>query len=170
MNMRTYSSLPFCLTHFSEINVPKSLQFPHEHLTTILVDDFVPTMFQTEEPMAKKSDADAGNGKPTSKMGMVRVTLEKLGGNAKPLAIQAHIKSEYNQEIPTAVISSYKNMILKAAGKVAGRRGRPAKNAAVSAGTGAGAGNLITELATIQGLIARLGASQLHELIDVLAR
>ena len=97
-----------------------------------------------------------------NKAQMVRDALAALGSDAKPAAIQDHIKSAGGPEIPTVMISSYKSS-MKAKGGKRGRRGRPA-------GTrtgGGGGGGIIGDIATVRGLIERHGKADLVKLIDV---
>ena len=73
-----------------------------------------------------KADA-AGGDKAPSQMGMVRESLKELGGNPKPQEIQEHIKTKYNRDIPTQIISNYKSVIRRKGGGGGNgrRRGRP---------------------------------------------
>jgi hypothetical protein len=97
-----------------------------------------------------------------NKAQMVRDALAALGKDAKPVAIQEHIKAAGGPEIPTVMISSYKSS-MKAkggrGGKGGGRRGRPA-------GSGRHGGGLIGDIATVRGLIDRHGKADLVKLID----
>ena len=62
-----------------------------------------------------------------NKAQLVRDAIAALGKDAKPAAIQAHIKSAGGPEIPTVMISSYKSNMMKKGGGT-GRRGRPARS------------------------------------------
>ena len=94
-----------------------------------------------------------------NKAQMVRDALAALGHDAKPAAIQEHIKSAGGPEIPTVMISSYKSSMKAKAGKPAGRgRGRPAK--------AGGGGGIFGDIATVRDLIAKHGKSDLVRLID----
>src|SRR5262245_20425201 len=100
-----------------------------------------------------------------NKAQMVRDALEKLGKDAKPAAIQEHIKAAGGPEIPTVMISSYKsNMKTKGGGK-RGRRGRVGR----PAGSGGRSGSLIGDIASVRDLISRHGKADLVKLIDAVA-
>jgi hypothetical protein len=113
--------------------------------------------------MARSKGADG-----TSKMEMVRSTLQELGNKTKPMAIQDHIKSKYGLEISKIIISNYKSTILRKGGK---KRGRPAgsKSAAAAPMVLGAKGIRLEDLTTVRGLVGRLGAAQLRQLVDVLA-
>jgi len=103
-------------------------------------------------------------------MEMVRSTLQELGNNAKPSAIQEHIKAKYDKEISKIIISNYKSTILKRRGS-GKKRGRPPGHkvaAAAPMGTGA-KGIRLEDLTAVRGLVGRLGAAQVRQLVDVLA-
>jgi hypothetical protein len=104
--------------------------------------------------MARSKD----NGeKGESNMGMVRAVMQELGADAKPLDIQKRIKEKYNKELATQIISNYKFQIRKSSG--AANRGRGRK--AVSGGL------QVADFETVRGLVARLGADQVKQLVDV---
>ncbi len=88
---------------------------------------------------------------------MVRQALEELGPDAKPLAIQEHIKQKYNRELTTGLISNYKSTSKNKGGGTGRRRGRP---------PGAGVVRL-DDLEAVRGLVDRLGATQVKRLVDV---
>ncbi len=102
-----------------------------------------------------------------TKVEMVRTALEELGAKAKPMAIHEFVKSKYNVDLSKIIISNYKST-MKKKGK---RRGRPAgsKNAAPVAASAGGKGIRLEDLAAVRGLVGRLGAGQLRQLVDVLA-
>ncbi len=101
--------------------------------------------------------------KSVSQVEMVRLTLEELGGKAKPQAIQEHIKTKFNKDLPTTIISNYKSVLKKKGGAPSSPRGRK------PGGGGGGAGGLqVEDLATVRGLVTKLGADQLKKLVDVL--
>jgi hypothetical protein len=106
-----------------------------------------------------------------SMMDMVRAALQELGKNAKPTAIQEFIKSKFDKEISKIIISNYKSTMKKKKGGK--RRGRPpgSKNlVAVAATASAGSkGIRLEDLTTVRGLVGRLGAGQVRQLVDVLA-
>lgn len=101
-----------------------------------------------------KAKSDGAEKKP-SQMGMVRATLQEMGGDPKPQEMQAHIKSKYGVELPTNIISNYKSQLKRRAGGAA-VRGRP------------GGGALqIADFETVRGLVKRLGAEQVKRLVEV---
>lgn len=95
-----------------------------------------------------------------SKMDMVRQAIDTLGGDAKPKALQQHIKDEHGVEINTTMISSYKSSIGRKEGGTAGG----GRGASVDATVG------VRDLSALRDLIDRVGAPQLQALIKVLAR
>ena len=80
-----------------------------------------------------------------NKAQMVRDALAALGHDAKPAAIQEHIKSAGGPEIPTVMISSYKSSMKAKAG---------------------GGGGIFGDIATVRDLIAKHGKADLVRLID----
>ncbi len=113
--------------------------------------------------MARSKGTDGG----VSMMEMVRTALQELGKSAKPTAIQEFIKAKYDKEISKIIISNYKSTMKKKGGK---KRGRPpgSMNAKPAASAG-GKGIKLEDLAAVRGLVGRLGAPQLRQLVDVLA-
>ena len=108
-----------------------------------------------------KGKTDGGEKKP-SQMGMVRAALEDMGREAKPMEMQAHIKSKFGVELPPNIISNYKSQLKRKNGAPAGPgRGRRAG--------GGGGGLQVEDLAAVRGLVTRLGADKVKKLIDVLA-
>ena len=98
-----------------------------------------------------------------SKMGMVREALEALGYDAQPDEIDAFIKEKHNREVPKAIISSYKSSIKNNRKPTGAKRGRKPGTA-----SGAAGGIQLEDLAAVRGLVSRLGASQVKQLVDVL--
>lgn len=99
-----------------------------------------------------------GSDKP-NQTEMVKTALEELGADAKPLAIQEFVKSKFNKELSTTLISNYKSVMKKKAGNgTTGKRGRPAK--------GAGAIQ-IEDLEVVRSLVRRLGSDNVMRLIGV---
>jgi hypothetical protein len=94
--------------------------------------------------------------KEPNMMDMVRDAMNVLGSDAKPLAMQAHIKQKFDKVLPTQIISNYKFQVRKQAGaKTRGRR--PAT-----------AGGLkIEDFEAVRGLVTRLGADQVKRIVDV---
>lgn len=114
--------------------------------------------------------AKAKSGSAPSMAEMVRSALAELGSNAKPTPIQEFIKSKFNKEVSKIIISNYKST-MKKKGKLGKRRGRPpggGKKAPMAASAG-GKGIQLEDLAAVRGLVGRLGANQVRQLVDVLA-
>jgi hypothetical protein len=107
-----------------------------------------------------KTDPAGGGEKSLSQMGMVRESLKELGGNPKPQAIQEHIKTKYNRDIPANIISNYKSQIRRKGGGSGNgrRRGRPPR---------AAAGLQVEHFEAIRQLVRQLGADQVKRLVDV---
>ena len=92
---------------------------------------------------------------------LVREALGALGGSAKPAAIDEYIREKHNRVVPRPIISSYKSMEKNKRNKGGGaKRGRKA-----AAGSG---GIMLEDLAAVRGLVSRLGAAQVKQLVDVL--
>jgi hypothetical protein len=107
-----------------------------------------------------RAKTDAGGEKKPSMMGMVRDTLQELGGNPSPQEIHDHIKTKYNRDVPTQIISNYKSVLRgKRGGSGNGRRrGRP---------PGSGGGLRVEHFEAIRTLVRQLGADQVKRLVDV---
>lgn len=100
--------------------------------------------------MAKAKGEGGGN-----KAQMVRDAMAALGEDGKPQAIQSWIADKFKVDITTTMISSYKsNMMKKGGGKKMGR------------GRG---GDIIDDISTVQGLLAKHGKPNLTKLIDALS-
>ncbi len=99
-----------------------------------------------------KAKADMGEKRPSQKV-MVQTALTDLGDAAKPQEMQSHIKSKFGVDLPPNIISNYKSQIKRSSGLGGSGRG----------------GVQIEDLATIRGLVSRLGAEQVKMLVDVLA-
>jgi hypothetical protein len=82
---------------------------------------------------------------------MVQDAMEAIGNDAKPLAMQTHIKSKFGTELPANIISNYKSQIKK---KNGGGRGRKA-------------GLQVEDFETIRNLVRRLGADQVKRIVAV---
>jgi hypothetical protein len=111
----------------------------------------------THHPMrshivARTSRTEAGEKKP-SQMSMVRNAMEEIGADAKPLAMQAHIKSKFGTELPANIISNYKSQIKRknGGGKSVGRKG----------------GLQVEDFETVRNLVRRLGAEQVKRIVAV---
>ena len=111
--------------------------------------------------MAKgKSEA---SGSKVTQIEMVRAAIEELGWEAKPLPMQAIIKEKFNTDLPANIISNYKS-VLKRDGATASTSG-PA-----GAKRGRKAGAQFADLEAVRGLVSRLGAAQVKELVEVADR
>jgi hypothetical protein len=100
-------------------------------------------------------------GKVTQKA-MVQAALQEKGWDAGPQELQAVILEKFKVEMPANYISNYKSQLKGAAGKGGasaggGRRGRKA-------------GAQFSDLEAVRGLVTRLGADEVKELVDVAAR
>lgn len=96
--------------------------------------------------------------KSVSQVKMVQKALEELGKDAKPLALQENIKTNFGKDLPTSIISNYKS-VLKRKGGSSGR------------GRRSGGGSLdFGDLETVRNLVSRLGADHVKKLVDVFAR
>jgi len=103
-----------------------------------------------------------GEGKGVSQKEMVRLAIEQLGGEAKPLAIQEQIKAKFNLELPPTIISNYKSVLKRDAGmtpKGTSPRGRKPARSSVQ----------LSDLEAVKVLVGRLGSDQVHKLVDVFA-
>lgn len=98
----------------------------------------------------------------TNKMQMVETALDTLGDESSPSQIQPWILEQYGTEIDRQMISSYASQIRKK------RRGdAPAGKAGADADY-SGLGS--RDLAALQELIRKVGASELQNYIKVLSR
>lgn len=104
-------------------------------------------------------------GEGPNKAQLVRDAVAVLGADAKPLAIQKEIKEKAGVDMSTQMISTYKSMMAKKGGKArkAKAGGRAAKEDRVP-----GKVNIADDIVLIRKLVGRLGATQVHQLIDVL--
>ena len=108
--------------------------------------------------MAKAKTESAGE-TTLSQADMVRAAVDELGMDAKPRAIQEHIRTKFNKTLPTTTISNYKS-VMKRRGEGGGTNGRRRR----------GEGNIrIDDLEAVRGLFSRLGAEHVRRLVDVLA-
>jgi hypothetical protein len=103
--------------------------------------------------VARTSRSEGGDKKP-SQMSMVRSAMEEIGNDAKPLTMQAHIKSKFGAELPANIISNYKSQIKR-------------KNGASGPGRGRRAGLQVEDFEAIRSLVKRLGADQVKRMVEV---
>jgi hypothetical protein len=96
-----------------------------------------------------------GGEKKISQRAMVQAALEELGMEAKPQELQAAIKTKFNRELSPQLISTLKSQIKKKSGMGGGRGGK--------------GGLRVEDLAAVRGLVSRLGAAQVKQLVDVLS-
>jgi hypothetical protein len=112
--------------------------------------------------------AKSKRGEGPNKMGLVREAIAALGANPKPKAIHEHVKAASGVDIPPAMISSYKSMILKKGKKKKRGPGRPPKSASMG---GSSHGSVsFDDVIAVKGLVNRFGASKLSDLIKLLAK
>lgn len=98
-------------------------------------------------------------GEKVNKMALVRAAIPELGGDPSPQELHDHILATHGVDIPNNVLSNYKSVIKsKGAGGGTGRRGRRA----------GGGGIQVADLEAVRGLVDRLGADQVKQLVDVL--
>lgn len=117
-----------------------------------------------------------------TKMDGVRQSLQALGKDAKPIAIQEHLKKTFKIDMTPNTISNYKSVLQKAGKK----RGRPRKEVAATKGDEAHGrptngrrgrpkstsshGNIsIEDIQAVKHLAGRIGADKLVQLAEVLA-
>ncbi len=101
-------------------------------------------------------------GGPT-KAEMVRDALKELG-DASPKEMQAWIKTKYNVEIKTQMLSSYKSNEGKKKKKGAKRGPKP------KVANGGGGGSIaVDELMALRKLIVRVGADQVQSIVKALS-
>jgi hypothetical protein len=100
-----------------------------------------------------KSKTEGGE-KKTSQMGMVRVALQEMGGDPKPLEMQTVIKNKFGVELPANIISNYKSQIKR-------------KNGGGGPGRGRRGGLQVEDIEIIRGLVRRLGADQVKRIAEV---
>ncbi len=100
-----------------------------------------------------------------NKAQMVRDAIAALGNDAKPQAIQEHIKAAGGPEIPTVMISSYKSNMKNKVGKKRGRKGKVGRPAGSGAAKG---GDIIHDISAVRELLNKHGKPGLVKLIDAI--
>ena len=98
-----------------------------------------------------RQKSDGGDKKP-SQMGMVRIALQEMGGDPKPLEMQTVIKGKYGVELPANIISNYKSQIKRKNGGGVGRGRR--------------GGLQVEDIEAIRSLVRRLGAEQVKRIAE----
>ena len=101
-----------------------------------------------------KSKTDGGE-KKMSQSAMVQAALDELGMDAKPQELHGVIKNRFNVDLAPQRISLLKSQIKKKRGLGGGRGGK--------------GGIRVEDLTTVRGLVNRLGAVQVKQLVDALA-
>lgn len=104
--------------------------------------------------MAKKEE---GEKKPSQKK-MVQAALDHYGFDAKPGDMGAFIKEQFDVELAPNIISNYKSQIKREGQSTSSGTGRTRK---------VGNMEVVNDLKVLRGLVARLGAAQVKELVDV---
>jgi hypothetical protein len=124
---------------------------------------------------ASANEADAGNGqvqeKLTNKAEAMRRALGKLGTQAKPAEIQEYIKTNFDVEMSTQMISTYKSIQIRKGGKV-GKRGRkPKEIGAVVEPMNAALHDAVSfkDLRMLREIRNRLGHARMRELVAWMA-
>jgi hypothetical protein len=116
--------------------------------------------------MAKKQSE---NGQPveklTNKAEAVRRALAALGGDATPTEIQGYIKSNFDVDMTTKVISVYKSKMAKKRG---GAR-RKAPGGQPPATSGLQEAISLRDLRTLKELKDRHGLTRLRELLELVS-
>src|SRR5581483_8984132 len=110
--------------------------------------------------------------KLTNKSEAVRRALAQLGKKAKPAQIQEYVKTYFDVEMSTQMISNYKSTQIGKGGKK-GRPGRKPKEAgavaeSVSKPTTQGAVSF-KDLRAVKEISNRIGAARLRELVALMA-
>jgi hypothetical protein len=110
-----------------------------------------------------------------SKMAAVRKAIAALGKNAMPLTIQEYVKTTFGLSMTTAHVSNYKTTVMREKGK---KKSGPKMDSDGSAATPAlyaktskpasGHGVSLQDVATVKGLVGRVGQGNLKSLIDLL--
>jgi hypothetical protein len=101
---------------------------------------------------------------PPNKIQAVRLALDQLGPDAKPLAVRRFVKEHYGVEISTEVVSVYKGKLARQAPRR--RKPGPKPKARVAGGPGEVS---MKDLRLVKDIRDRVGASRLRELVELLA-
>ena len=126
-----------------------------------------------QEPEAPKPGQV--NGEAISKLEAVRRSLAELGNDAKPLALQGHLKKTFGIDMEPSYISKYKSLVLSSARKLRGSEPKPALPAAPAPtpapkASETGGGISLDDIRAVKELTARLGADRVCELVGLVAR
>ena len=117
-----------------------------------------------------------GNGQGVTKLEAVKQALAQLGNDAKPQPIKEFVKSKFSLDMPTQLISNYKTVLAKKAGRQGAIIRRPEEQAAVPAGAirqaapaGGAGGITLDEVRAVKAIVDRIGADRVRELAAVLS-
>jgi hypothetical protein len=119
-------------------------------------------------------NADQAADPRTNKMEAVRQAMGALGNDASPSEIQKYVKDNFDQDMSTNMISSYKSAIREKAGLISHRkkkRSHPKKAAAAAATTTPTPSHDAVpwkDIRTIKELAGRLGKRGLRDLVELL--
>jgi hypothetical protein len=117
-----------------------------------------------------------------SKMEAVRKALRKFGRKADSLKIQGYLKERFDIDMTRAAITKYKSAILQ---KLAAKKQAPAKEqqpaasdsqpapkpaGAPAQGTDLSSAVQLQDVLLIKDLLGRVGAAELHTLVEAFAR
>src|SRR5215469_4476783 len=120
---------------------------------------------------AKQTPAGDGQVKEklTNKAEAIRRALAKLGNKAMPTEIQGFIKSNFDVEMTTKVISVYKSKLVKKKGKP-GRKPKEAGEVGEAAPKPAAHGGVsFRDLRLVKEISDRLGPARMRELVELVA-
>jgi hypothetical protein len=86
---------------------------------------------------------------------MVQAAIAEKGWGAGPQELQVVIKDKYSVELPPNIISNYKSVLKREGGK------------GTSSGRGRKGGVQFSDLEAVRGMVTRLGADQVKQLVDM---
>jgi hypothetical protein len=139
----------------------------------VILSQVAANMAKTKQTGASTQKAPAGDGqvheKLTNKMEAIRRALAKLGNKAMPLEIQDFIKSNFDVEMTTKVISVYKSLLTRKKGKPARK---PKEAGAVIQPTPQRARHeavSFKDMRTVREISSRLGPARMRELVALMA-
>ena len=114
--------------------------------------------------MSDKAERASAAPKKISKQEAVRRSLQKLGKDAMPLAVQVEVKKTFDLDVSKNYISDIKAKALKAAR----RKPAPAPQEPPAQGEKADDRATLTleDVLAVRGLVERVGADNLRKLID----
>jgi hypothetical protein len=119
---------------------------------------------------------EESNGEKISKMEVMRRAIAKKGGEAKPLELQAYIKSKFGIEMSTDLISTYKTTVLKAIAKknaipaIPTADAEPDATPATKAPANSRGGFSLSELEAVKALADKIGATKVQQLATALTK